>query len=494
MYNARFRQWQVSKSYKAADKDRLAAKIAEAYLNNQHITDLSYQGRPLRLQRILRHCKSQTPHPSITTTMVRVRSHESALPHPQNGPSCLGNDHDPEKMGRVMSNSAKNETGYNLSARPASRVNQADLLQSPQTLMAQETLVNAPNTNTDQVLVTEARVLSVVNPMSFVAPMQHVEVMLLQTRTYYRWLLARCESAGPGPGHPKKTASDQALVPRQDDFPRSSPGSFWYNIKSAMYLLKKDSPQLAWPLVSQSCDLVGTILPCHPLNFLVEIFATLSPVNTAKCPQLRTQLLHFIAVMTRIKFGHTHPLTVVCGLLQADVGGGPTSRIAMNVILAMLQQHLGPTDSRALHIHRQQVVLLRREKCYIEAEKHAVLLMQTCSAKLGPGHIQTRKALSELVHIYHDCGDDYRAKELCQNSIHEGRQHLGTEWPDTHAVHEIEDMAELCEAQGDKRQSRQWLQEASAAATALWGANPSTSHILEKLVALPDSCNEGHAA
>src|SRR5882757_6312956 len=66
MYNTRLKQWNICKNYRAEEKELLAARIAQAHLENRSIDNLTFKDRPVKLDRVLRHCRTrrrESTHP-----------------------------------------------------------------------------------------------------------------------------------------------------------------------------------------------------------------------------------------------------------------------------------------------------------------------------------------------------------------------------------------------------------------------------------------------
>ncbi|EXJ72701.1 uncharacterized protein A1O5_03848 [Cladophialophora psammophila CBS 110553] len=58
MFKRRITEWKIHKNYKAKDKEFLAKRV-KAYVDAGHdIQSISFRGRPLKLDRVKRHCRS----------------------------------------------------------------------------------------------------------------------------------------------------------------------------------------------------------------------------------------------------------------------------------------------------------------------------------------------------------------------------------------------------------------------------------------------------
>ncbi len=79
MYNTRLKQWGVCKNYKAEEKELLALRITQAHLKNQSLDTITFRDRPVKFDRVLRHCKSrkrQKSGPSSKPVKSKPRSRQ----------------------------------------------------------------------------------------------------------------------------------------------------------------------------------------------------------------------------------------------------------------------------------------------------------------------------------------------------------------------------------------------------------------------------------
>jgi hypothetical protein len=310
--------------------------------------------------------------------------------------------------------------------------------------------------------------------LSVSANVCNLEVILQKTAAYYEWHFQTLSS----------TRNPQSLLslPVKKESPSVCLNAlFWSKIKSAIYFLKKGSPELSWPLLSQACAMVADLLVQHPIAFLRDVFATISPINTRICPAVRVQLLQYIAAMSNIKFGGAHPLTLICHHLQMDAGCRKTSETALSLMLNVFQESLGQGHLQVFQLKRTLIVLLRRDQEFSAAETLNIALVRSSERVFGQNHEQTRLAMSELVHIYNDQRSYHRAANICEEVLRRSRLDLSHNYPDSRCVYAMEDMAELCDSQGDMFQSEFWLRKAFSGALKVWGKGPSTTHILDKL-------------
>ncbi|EXJ76995.1 hypothetical protein A1O3_10152 [Capronia epimyces CBS 606.96] len=490
MYNTRFKQWNICKNYKAEEKELLAARIARAHLENHSLENLTFKDRPLKFDRVLRHCKT------------RRRA--------QNGPNST--------RGRAPA-SKRNNTNC-----AAMREIQGEVFLGTASVQARITPESGTTTTPDLTPpssepVDGADTFDIINhadlspkpeppilarPLSPPEKNMEVEVILYQTRIYYQ-------------NHVERIGQQTTEMYKVSGKARA----FWSGVKSAIYFLKKQSPAFAWPLLNEACTSAGEMLDDGPALFLNEVFAVLSPVNTKVYPKVRSTLLRYLADMAAIKLRPTHPFAVVCRTLaRGDDEQGAVSETAMNLTLDLFAESLGRGHSGTFAVHRSLVSLMRRDARLDAAKQLAEelvismeqALVRQCAhddddddnnnkqrkKKEKPTCISVTElcvAMTELVHVYMDRREYLVAQRLCQSLIQNYRVVQGPAFPDSRAAYALEDMAELCQCQTNLDGAVYWLTEALDASTALRGKeDPSTKHIHEKLARLSPCADSADSA
>lgn len=474
MYHTRFTQWGLHKNYKAGDKELLAAQIARACSEKRPATNIKFRGQPVKFRKVIRHCLSQKRVEEANKIKSIDPSRSAPHPHREDmssssplasiglskSPSNLPSFHTP--VSAVTPQSIRTPTS---SATPESCKGSS---------LHEASTIDPVPPSTEVAIRYKLTPSSPSPPLSFPTNTTNLEVILQQTAAYYKWHFQTFHSTGD----PLKLSS----LPITNESPSVLIATlFWNKIKSAIYFLKIGSQELAWPLLSQACAMVADLLVQYPMAILRDIFATISPVNTRICPEVRVQLLQYLAVMSKIKFGGAHPLTLICHHLQMDAGSRKISETALRLMLDVFQESLGQAHWEVFQLRRTLIVLLRRDRDFSAAETLSIALVHSSEQASGQNYMQTRLAMSELVHIYNDQGDYNRATDICEEVLRRSMLDLGHDYPDSRCVHAMEDMAELCDSQGNTFQSEFWLRKAFSGALKVWGKGPLTTHILDKL-------------
>lgn len=476
MYHTRFTQWGLHKNYKAREKEFLAAQITSACSAKRPISNIKFRGRPVKFGKVIRHCLSL----KRVDEANKIRSID---------PSYLCRDHQrtdrsrsPQGKGCDPRNSPENlpsvRTPASAAATPGSTntpLSSTTPESSNSPLSCTASLTEPARSPNDMTNDYQSARFSPSPQLSLSVNTTNVEVILQQTAAYYNWHFQTFPSERDLPTLSSLPATKGSINVCVNGF-------FWNKIKSAIYFLKKGSPELSWPLLSQACAMVSDLLVQHPMALLRDIFATISPVNTRVCLGVRVQLLRYLASMSKIKFGGMHPLALICHHLQMDAGCRKTSETALRLMLEVFQKSLGQGHKQVFQLRRTLIVLLRRDRDFSAAETSSIALVRSSEQNFGENDVQTRSAMSELVHVYNDQGYYSRARELCAEVLRRSRLDLGHNYPDSRCVYAMEDMAELCDSQGDMFQSEFWLRRAFSGALKVWGKGSSTTHILDKLV------------
>ncbi|KAJ9614627.1 hypothetical protein H2200_002764 [Cladophialophora chaetospira] len=466
MFNTRLKQWNICKNYRAEEKEVLAAQIARAHLESRSASDLTFKDRPVKLDRVLRHLRAKRRGMTATKKAAkgRRRSANDEGSSSDSSTSVMTQDSGPRvhSNSRYGSRTITPESGTTTSAvlTPPSEPEQPD---EPYESVNRESII----------LVTA-------NPGSPLFPPKgtlNVEVILSQTQAYYL--------------HTVWTNKD-GLAGAQDSIAKT----FWTNVKTGIYFLKKQSPTLAWPLLNEACAVASDVFSHAPILFLTQVFTVLSPVNTTVCPLIRSTLMKYLAGMASIKLKSAqHPLAVILKELSLDNEYGEASEKALNMTLSLLTQNLGTGHSATFAVHRSLITLLRRDRRLALAKQHGEELVETtqCVAfsrsnldiETGTASLSMTVlciALTELIHIHMDLGQYALARNLCSTILQNYQLSQGVTYPDDRAAYALEDMAEICSRMGDYEAAADWLRQALDASGIIRGRqNATTEHIRAKL-------------
>lgn len=261
---------------------------------------------------------------------------------------------------------------------------------------------------------------------------------------------------------------------------------FWWRIKNALYFAKINSHELVKPELAQALPLLPQVCETMPFALLKDLFATLSPVATQRCPAIRLQILRAFRETSVAKLGQYHMLSEICRILYHDGGDDHLSMMLLPAMLDETKETLNAKHPEIFELSCTLVSFYRRDKQFEEAEKLARTLVEAQLSFYGRNDPYTRLALSERVYIHNDQGQYEEALSIAEDIMRQAQAYCGNEFPDMRSIYHMEDIAEICDRLGRTNHSINWLWQAYNGARRLWGGCSSTWHISDKLQAMHD--------
>ena len=268
---------------------------------------------------------------------------------------------------------------------------------------------------------------------------------------------------------------------------------FWDTLKQAIYLYKIPTSERAIPVFDKAGMLASNAFVESPLTFVLELFSTFSPVNTAVCPDLRLALLRVFVHHAEQRFGSTHSVTVLCSETQKDRSAVEISERGLSLMIDLLTATRGTSDPLTLKAQLARIRLLRRGKDYDRAGAMARTLASSSIALFGIQSVAARLASRELEHILMDQNEWYQALEVCLSIV--GQRSCAGEMPepaslDGYVVYTMEDIAKIYDHLGQPGACVEWLCRAARRAGVVWGPSVATTHVVDKLVAALDEAGK----
>ncbi|RDW69555.1 hypothetical protein BP6252_08575 [Coleophoma cylindrospora] len=262
---------------------------------------------------------------------------------------------------------------------------------------------------------------------------------------------------------------------------------FWGHIKQAIYLLRISSSARAWSTLNDAYSLANAALQtANTCTFAREILATLSPVNTRSSLDVRQQIVGYLADMSVISIGPSHPITVILRQLCSDEQTRDVSEKCL-AFMADLAEASHDQQLQNLKVDAQLSIsrLLRKDGEYESAmglARSAHLAAVNC---FGPNSIQAVSALRQQEHIFTDMGSYIEGLNICFSVINLAGSDMWNRNPGP--IHEsiiytMEDIAQIYESLGNYEARGTWLRRAVSAAQSVWGDSVATSHIVDKLI------------
>lgn len=253
----------------------------------------------------------------------------------------------------------------------------------------------------------------------------------------------------------------------------------WMQLHDCIYLFKLNDTRRAIAGLEEIRKLPATSLIDHSPLVVLEVVASLAPINTKRYPYIRSYILTHVLKASQSELGPQHPITVICAQLSRDADSQDVSRTALSCLA-----HLVSNKDAAfrLRVRLAAVDMLRREKDFAAAAHLAEDVLETAELEFGTNSPQRRRAARKLTHVYLDSGDYTRALELCRSVV--GRQTSASafSFKDYDAVRGMEDLAEVHRLLGEYGSSSLWLSAAADLSSKLLGRSLTTVHIVDKLV------------
>ncbi len=471
----RIKQWDLSKNLRAKDKEVLAAEIARAHSGHQPLNQVKFKGRPVKVDRVVRHYKA----------LFRKRKRAAIARHDKtHDPQSRAGDGKQSSIRRGQA-AAPGQFSMALAKSPASRAAPAG---SKQHSLITPRLLRPGHDGTD------------------------IELLLYSTSAFYSTL---------------------STVPPSSLELMSKSTSFWVSIKSAIYFLKKHTPRLAWPLLNNACQAPISVLVSEPILLLRELFSTLSPINTKMHSQVRLMLLRYLRQLSYFGLGVQHPLTTILAQLVLDNGTRQVSETGIRYLLSPYEpsdsgsasisvaddsdefqigtssaasdyaetthsqsqintfssrHQLLPTASHAHYVStlRALINLHRRDYALSSALTLSDQLIRYTTVQLSPSHPLTLTGLTEKVHILSDLCDYRPALKIAHHILDIYRSIQGDSFPNSKACYAMEVPAELNHITGDTVEEEKWLRLSLEGAWKVRGGDASVMFVRGKLEELLD--------
>ncbi|KIW58873.1 hypothetical protein PV05_03366 [Exophiala xenobiotica] len=488
MYTTRLKQWNICKNYRAEEKELLAARIAQAHLENRSLDTITFKDKPVKFHRVLRHSRA-TARKRRGAEIEPSRKRRRVLESAEESSDSSSSGESPGQMVRVP---GPWENTTHRTSEFVSSSNRMALVTPVSGYSSSTILTPSGGSSSDNEAVQpttyppsrDDRVLSPSPPLFPAKGAMNVELILEQTKIYYSAQLdtIRLQTAEI------HDAADLSSL-------------FWSNVKLAIYFLKTKTPSLAWPLLNEACRFAGSMLTNAPILFLNSVFTVLSPVNTRVCPVVRSIILRYLSQLATIRLTPRHPLSILFREISQEDDSGLASETALNLTLDMLINSLGGDHSATFTVRRSLIALLRRDKRLQEARQYSELLVkvaeQTLVSQVSQAElaipIHQKKptsismtdlcmAMTELVHIHIDMKEYSVARGICSSVIQKYNIVQGVNFPDSRAAYAMEDMAEICGHLNDFQGATYWLRRAFDASCMLRGeGDAATKHVKDKL-------------
>jgi len=244
-----------------------------------------------------------------------------------------------------------------------------------------------------------------------------------------------------------------------------STASMFNRYVAAFRLLKANHHRDAWRMIQEGAEMVRPILLLQCPEFIRELLASLSFIQSAAHDELKTELLRLISNMAIVVHGDRHPISILCQLLQTLHGNRDVISLGMSKIRDVFKRRLGHTHFASIHTQRRHCLVLLQQKMYDEAERTLLDIINICEDVYGRNHRHTRESLHYLADQYFLKLRDSEAEDVLVDVLQRGK-----EWGDCDFVNILANTM-----QGDIYSHRG---DYEAAETSYWSALSGSLHSL----------------
>ncbi|KAK1515131.1 uncharacterized protein CCOS01_13324 [Colletotrichum costaricense] len=257
-----------------------------------------------------------------------------------------------------------------------------------------------------------------------------------------------------------------------------TPRLFWDKVKHSIYSSKKGTSQPSTNVVESQVPMTNTSY--ESFDFVWELLATLSPVNTACCIELRQTLLSQLWITVASTLHVSHPVAELCGLLYQCTEAIEVTDSALLKAWNHFGRKLGYLHPTTCRLRRSIIDIARRGRRLDAAESMAQdLFDKTCSN--GLNSYLARSCARSLSHVLMALGRFDDARDVCQAIVHSTTPVMDPCMYDERATQAMEDLAEIELLSGNVLASLWSLQLARTAAERLWPGSLALQTMDEKL-------------
>lgn len=374
MFKRRIFDWKIRKNYKAKDKEMIAKKVKACVNSGLDLHSLSFQGRPVKLDRVKRHYRTDKRFSRLLETLSHSPEEDDVtIDEPtikEGSPSTATGTLGPWR--RSASSSDRDEMSMQY----------------------------------DNALGKVAISRNLSPPTDFYA----VESTLFHTRDAIRWHfnsfkpLKVKELAVRFP----RTISEEVKTGRIDQA-----SEFWLSLYHGLYHLESGNSIHAWRAFDKCCQMVQPLLmsaPLHLLSCVLLHFAT----SWQGLNELEHHLLDFISSMASSVVGSEHPLALAFGMIAtADVRDHVVESI-MDLVTQGYQSRRKLDNSSLFALRVDQIDMLRKRKKFSQA---LTLCQQLVKDSQTMRKKRYRTALATLGRILADQGEEFGVESVAHRIL-----------------------------------------------------------------------------
>ncbi|KIW96099.1 uncharacterized protein Z519_03166 [Cladophialophora bantiana CBS 173.52] len=444
MFKRRITEWKIHKNYKAKDKELLAKRV-KAYVDAGHdIQSISFRGRPLKLDRVKRHCRSDKRFTQLWEQLSQ-------------SPESIS-------LGDIT---IKDESPSLVTTRSRTLPNSTASPEESDTSMQDEKDGRFGATTVNILPPTD---------------LCNIQAALFYTREAVQWQFT--------------TFNRLKLNELQRRFPNSIPeevragqtdqvSAFWLGLYRGFEYLQTGRSPDAWRTFDVCCNMVQPLIhfaPLQLLSCLLVHFATPWPGMAA----LEQHLLSFISSMAASVLGKHHPYAKALSMMTVADNRNHVIESMMQLIVEGYSTRRKPSNSSLFALRVDQIDMLRKRKNFQPAHHMCQQLIKD-SQSMHPKRYRT--ALAALGRLYADQNEEFAVEGVAHRILQHETQDSGSTNSGS-AAWACDQLATLCLARKDYALAERYLRRAACMSyTRLPHRGPSTDSFVKRL----DSCLRQHS-
>ncbi|KIV98068.1 hypothetical protein PV10_01758 [Exophiala mesophila] len=367
MFKRRIADWKVRKNYKAKDKENIARRVKAFVDAGQDVHSLSFQGRPVKLDRVRRHCRTDKRFSELLEHL----------------------SHSPEDV-TISDPNVKQDSPPNA-------------LASARLWQASTCTPEAPDVQMEE---TQSHGTRMSRTISLPTDFHAVEKTIFHTREAVSWhfiafrplKIRELERRFP------QTISPEVRARRIDQA-----SEFWLKLYHGYEHMEQGRSLEAWTAFDRCCQMIQPLImsaPLHLVSCLLLHFAT----TWQGLNDLQHSLLDFVSSMARQVLGQDHPLAIALSMVAtADIRDHVVEPM-MGLIIEGYEARRKFDNPSLFALQVDRIDMLRKRKNFVKARTLCQkLVVDSQTMRKQKRH---RTALAALGRIYSDQG-----KELAVEAI-----------------------------------------------------------------------------
>lgn len=372
MFKRRIADWKVRKNYKARDKENIARRVKAFVDAGQDVHSLSFQGRPVKLDRVRRHCRTDKRFSELLDHL----------------------SHSPEDI-TISEPNFKQDS-------PPNALASARLWQ---------TSTCTPESSDVQMEETQSQGTRMSRTISLPTDFHAVEKTIFHTRDAVSWHFSAFR---PLKIKDLELRFPQTISPEVRTRRIDQASEFWLKLYHGYEHMDQGRSLEAWKAFDRCCQMIHPLLmsaPLHLVSCLLLHFAT----TWQGLNDLQHHLLDFVSSMAKRILGQTHPLAIALSMVAtADIRDHVVEPM-MALITEGYETRRKPDNSSLFALQVDRIDMLRKRKSFDKARSLCQKLVVDSQAMRKKKRHRT--ALAALGRIYADQDKEFAVEAIAHRIL-----------------------------------------------------------------------------